>query len=176
MGDDQGMVNISAAYTGRWASRYRDLAIRYNEKVWNLAESVDTGEDTLFGLTDGQDGASFLLRVEYVRGAERFDDRAYVQALADGILDAAEPLGEAGCRELTLAGLRFHCADYRYHNPRFGEQLLRHAFMKHGDYVVVMALAWPVAEPLVPGGRFPLRHTLLLEGVRIGPHLYRQSG
>ncbi|OQX41188.1 MAG: hypothetical protein B0D88_07980, partial [Candidatus Sedimenticola endophacoides] len=93
MGDDRGMVNISAAYTGRWASQYRDLAIRYNEKVWNLAESVDTGGDTLFGLTDGQDGASFLLRVEYVRGAERFDDRAYVQALAEGILDAAEPLG-----------------------------------------------------------------------------------
>ncbi|OQX32473.1 MAG: hypothetical protein B0D84_06155, partial [Candidatus Sedimenticola endophacoides] len=42
MGDDRGMVNISAAYTGRWASQYRDLAIRYNEKVWNLAESVDT--------------------------------------------------------------------------------------------------------------------------------------
>jgi len=159
------MLSISNAYAGKWLSNYHDIVIQYNDKVWSVAEQIDSSDETLFGLYDKGDGSSFLLRVEFLEHAAEIEDAAIEEALAETLRNADSDLKIEKKYFMDIAGKEYRVIDYIFKNKYFGVQRIRHAFIKQKEHVLMLMLSWPLDAEIPAGKQFPTKHLAFIEGL-----------
>jgi len=160
------MLKLSAAYGARWASAFGSRDLRYNERLWTVVSESQSPEDMFFGLIDRSDGSSFLIRIESVEALDELDDEALESSLADSIGDPRFETEQVDRFAEQISGLGFNVVEYLIRNPKFGEQVVRHAYSRGDDEVIVLVFAWPTDLPCGASG-WPVKQALLLEGLSL---------
>lgn len=161
------LLKIKNAYTGRWTSKVHEIDIKYNEKVWTFIEDLDMQDDTFVSFYDKADGASILLRIEFLEDAHLYSDQELESELAVGLYQADEALQCIANGEVTIGKKPFRYVDYSFNNKIYGTQVVRHAYFKMDDYVVIFCAAWESSHAVVEGVNFPRKHMAFLNGLKL---------
>lgn len=161
------VLNISTAYAGEWTSQHHSIHLKFNENIWRLVATQDDIEDTFVSVFDQADGASFLVRVEYLEDATSFEDSIVAQTLAEGLQHADPQLAVIARRRLEISGNTYSVVDYQFQNKKFGPQLVRHAFFKKTNFLVILSFSWPLDAAVDKKMYLPPKHLLLMDGLHI---------
>ena len=161
------LLKIKNAYTGRWTSKVHEIDIKYNEKVWTFVADLDTQDDTFVSFYDKADGASILLRIEFLEDADLYSNQELENELAHGLYQADESLQCIGNGEVIIGKKSFNYIDYSFNNKLLGSQLVRHAYFKMDDYVVIFCASWGSSCEVVEAVNFPRKHMAFLNGLKL---------
>lgn len=161
------LLNIKNAYSGRWASNVHEIDIKYNEKVWTLIEELDEQDDTLVSFYDKADGAIILFRVEYLENADDYSDQELENELAHGLYQADEDLQCIASGDVVIGKKSFKYIDYTFNNRLYGAQIVRHAYFRMYDYIVIFCASWKRNSKTVEPGNFPRKHMAFLNGLKM---------
>ncbi|TQV74247.1 hypothetical protein FKG94_16725 [Exilibacterium tricleocarpae] len=161
------ILSISSAYSGAWSSKHHDISINYNENVWKIIEEHDAEEDVLVGFFDKSDGSSFLVRIEFEQDVHLAEDSLIEQVLSEGLYNSDPALQVLGRSEMLISNGSFYAVDYLFSNKKFGKQIVRHAFLKKKDHIIMLLFAWPSEMDMVQGKKFPAKHMVFIEGIQL---------
>lgn len=161
------ILSISNAYAGKWTSKHHGINLKYNDKTWEIVSSNDDESDTFISLYDKSDGSSFLARVEYLEDAQDFEDESIEYSLAESLFNS-DPNSEVIAKKTLVIGDKsFYSIDYKFNNKKFGSQLVRHAFLKKKNHVIILLFSWPYGIHVDAAKNFPVKHLAFIEGVKI---------
>jgi len=161
------LFSISNAFSGEWFSTYHDIKIDYNENVWQIIEDHQEQEDTLVGFFDKNDGSTFLVRVQFEEGISEVDDSIIESVLVDTLRQSDPSLQVIERLTLNISGKRFYSVDYSFSNKKYGDQLVRHAFLKRKNYAIILMFAWPKQAGIPAGKSFPAKHLPFTDGIQL---------
>lgn len=161
------ILSITNAFSGEWKSIHHGIEVKFNDKIWSIVESNDDEDDTLIALYDKIDGSTFLIRVEYLEGAQEIDDTIIEEMLAEGLYNSDPKLVTKGRNKLNIANQEFYSVDYLFNNKKFGTQLVRHAFIKKGNYIIILLSSWPENTKIENSNLFPLKHMVFIDGLKL---------
>lgn len=116
---------------------------------------------------DETDGSSILLRIEFLEDALLFSDQALEDELARGLYQADESLEHIGRGEVDIGKKPFNYIDYSFNNKRYGDQVVRHAYFKLNDFVVIFCASWGSSSKTVAPSNFPRKHMAFLNGLKL---------
>jgi len=162
-----GTFDISSAYTGEWRSGFHNIRVRYNSNVWSEILSQDFADDTFFSLFDKQDGSAILLRVEQLDGIAAMTDAMIEKTLADSLKKSYPDYRKQQRLYVEMAGHSFYAVDYLIDNKRFGAQIVRHAFLKLEDALLILLLSWPSEAVLLEPYQLPAKHAAFIQGLQV---------
>jgi len=161
------VLSITNAYSGEWRSLHHDINIKFNDKIWSIIETNDEKGDTLVAFFDKSDGATFYIRIEYLKNAKDIDNSLIAETISEGLYNSDPNLEVKNHQNLRIASNDFYTIDYVFNNKKFGPQLIRHAFVKKENYIVILLMSWPKNMQFETSNIFPLKHTLLLQGLKL---------
>jgi len=161
------ILNISNAYAGKWASEHHAINLKYNDKTWEIVSSNDDENDTFISLYDKSDGSSFLARVEFLEYAQDFEDKNIEYSLAESLFNSDPDTEVITKKTLVIGDKSFYSIDYKFNNKKFGSQLVRHAFLKKKNHVMILLFSWPYGINVGTTKNFPIKHLAFIEGVKI---------
>lgn len=152
--------------TGSWSSKHHPIKIAFNENVWRLInDGHDNAHGALFGLFSESDGASFSL--DFAIKEPNLD---YNYHFAESEFFARMFNLDNDCEKLEQITLQFdelsfECGRYRFHNEKYGEQMVTRAMHIDKDFVIGVGLAWPISLPL--DNDLPIKFNALLNALSL---------
>lgn len=161
------VLSITNAFSGEWKSKHHGIEIKFNDKTWSIIESNDDEDDTLIALYDKNDGSTFYIRVEYLEDAQEIGDTLIEETLAEGLYNSDSKLKVKSRNKLNIANQEFYSVDYLFNNNKFGRQLIRHAFIKKENYIIILLSSWPENTKIENSNLFPLKHMVFIEGLKL---------
>jgi hypothetical protein len=158
------MLTLSQAYGSRWSAAFGQRDLRYNDRIWKPVGEHHEPEDMFIGLMDPTDGSNFTLRIEAVQALADLSNEDIENSMAEGIADERFQARYLDSWIHEIAGVPFQFVEYGITNPKFGEQVLCHAYARGDSEATLLSMAWPAALPR-GADRFPVKFSVLLEGV-----------
>lgn len=154
-------------FAAQWSSRHHALGATYDGKTWKVVQTRNKKKDTVLALHDKTDGSSIFIRMEYLEGVGEYPDSAIAESLAESLQQSDPKLKKKGTQNITISGKILYSTDYLFRNKKYGKQIVRHAFQKRKDYLLILLIAWPADLPLAKKASFPGKHQLFINSLKL---------
>ena len=161
------LFQFGKKYRGYWESEENPVSVSFNEKMWKVVSVSDQGADYFFGLLQKPGGSVFYITGENLEG-EVFSAEQIEEIIFARVYNMDNDVSVDSRFEDRIDSLPFYFVRYRYRNRKFGPQLANYGYNVFDDHLVIVSLAWPVELELSEASCWPLRHELLISGIRLG--------
>lgn len=154
------------AFSSEWKSKHFGINLNFDQKTWSMVQKTDNKEVAYAVLFDKKDGSSLFIRAETVENVKEIDDTALEKSLAESLYASDPKLKIKNRGTIEISNRKFHSVDYLYQNKKFGQQIVRHSFIKRPNHVVIILTSWPAKNKLKSVNAFPNKHATIIQKIK----------
>jgi len=146
--------------------KHHDIVISYT-KPWTMLSGLDTKEQSLIGVIDYRDGASYIIKVTQDVSKGELSDEVYFSHIRDIMLKENPENKLLEEKEADFHGKIYHRQIFLLHTKKWG--LLKHYYsgLRSGDYYYGVQVSFPVTKENAAVAQWPEKLVVLDKNVLI---------
>jgi len=159
---------VSGVQASEWTPEFSGVRITYANNIWHKVTERSSPGDSMIVIMDKRDGSVIMLRQESGDEIANISAKSIEVYLYDLLKKKSPGTTITGKSLAKIGNYNFRTIFYRYINPRYGNQILQHAYLKKGKSIVTLTCAWPVKLVIKKGNKLPEKISSIVNTIDLG--------